>query len=582
MPSLTSKLVILSISATLSAVAGLMWMNRAVHRDEMGLAEVAGGMHLRAMDAAEGQAAALVAEAKRSAALVDGVRRLQMHFQRQVLAFKHVLLRGERPDQHSRFTGEFESERQSVEGEIRALRGMAAGDADATVRLDAFAAAHAQLTASYRNAWAMIELAETWGDGQHRADDYMVGRDVEPLKLLDALTATLLARAEAALVGSQRAGAQALHAVREAGAAEMEGAISAADERNRRVGLLAIAVLLTGSAVLVLLVWRKLRPIRTAAAAMDRLAAGDLSVRLTARGGDEIARLASAYNRSMDALHTTLGSDRVDWQHFAVGRREAAGRLGSDLGRTTAALVGAGRTGAAVAQEIDAGAQRLAGRIEDMGGELQRGAAGVEELTASLAEVAANAKRADDAVARTNALAGTAATSLAEFDAASQRVAEAVELIGRIAKQVNLLALNATIESARAGEHGRGFTVVAGEVKALARRTGEAAGDIAQRIAAMRSASERTASEVAAIRDLMREAAALVREVGQAVEQQAATTREMSSAIGKAAGDGRELGEVAAALAGIAQRGSTTADTTRTAAAELERLAADLRSVIGA
>ncbi|MBN8526881.1 MAG: methyl-accepting chemotaxis protein, partial [Planctomycetes bacterium] len=180
-----------------------------------------------------------------------------------------------------------------------------------------------------------------------------------------------------------------------------------------------------------------------------------------------------------------------------------------------------------------------------------------------------------------NELAATAAATMAEFDAASGRVAEAVELIGRIAKQVNLLALNATIESARAGEHGRGFTVVAGEVKALARRTGETAEDIARRIATMRDASEKSAREVAAIRDLMREAAALVREVGQAVEQQAATTREMSSAIGKAAGDGRELGEVATVLAAIAQRGTATADTTRAAAADLQRLEADLRSVIG-
>ncbi|MBN8526097.1 MAG: hypothetical protein J0M02_12255, partial [Planctomycetes bacterium] len=196
-------------------------MNRAVHRDEMGLAEVAAGTHLRAMDAAEGQASALVTEAKRSTALVDGVRRLQMHFQRQVLAFKHVLLRGERPDQHSRFTGEFDHERQAVEGELRTLRAMTAGDGDAIARLDAFSASYAKLTASYRNAWAMIELAETWGEGQHRADDYMVGRDAEPLALLDALTAALLAKAASALVGSQQAGAQALHAVREAGASEM-------------------------------------------------------------------------------------------------------------------------------------------------------------------------------------------------------------------------------------------------------------------------------------------------------------------------------------------------------------------------
>jgi methyl-accepting chemotaxis protein len=195
--------------------------------------------------------------------------------------------------------------------------------------------------------------------------------------------------------------------------------------------------------------------------------------------------------------------------------------------------------------------------------------------------VATSAQRADDAVSRTHTLATNAGKSLEEFRAAALKVGEATHLIAHITRQVNLLALNATIESARAGEHGRGFTVVAQEVKAMARQTAEATEAISSRISSMQAVGERTTKEVQAIDELMRQAAETVREVSTAVEQQVATTREMAAVLSRSATEGQALQGVVTDLERISATSSVAAGTTRQAAQELERLAADLRLALG-
>ena len=164
-----------------------------------------------------------------------------------------------------------------------------------------------------------------------------------------------------------------------------------------------------------------------------------------------------------------------------------------------------------------------------------------------------------------------------QLGASSKRIGEVVEVIGRIAAQTNLLALNATIEAARAGEAVRGFAVVAGEVKELARQTAGSTGDIQARVAEIQR-------DIAAAIEAIRTVAVSIKDVGAhqttiagAVEEQAATTREITGNVGEAA---KGVSEIATSIQGVAtaaREASEAAGRTRASAEELARMAADLK-----
>ena len=111
---------------------------------------------------------------------------------------------------------------------------------------------------------------------------------------------------------------------------------------------------------------------------------------------------------------------------------------------------------------------------------------------------------------------------------AAGRIGDVVKLITDIAEQTNLLALNATIEAARAGEAGKGFAVVASEVKSLANQTAKATEDITAQIGGMQSATMRSIQAIGAIEHPIREIGEISGAIAAAVTEQGAATREIA------------------------------------------------------
>ena len=191
------------------------------------------------------------------------------------------------------------------------------------------------------------------------------------------------------------------------------------------------------------------------------------------------------------------------------------------------------------------------------------------ELAKTISEISTTVAQSSRLTSDTVSLANTANATLTELTSAASEIGDMTGLISRIAAQTNLLALNATIEAARAGAAGRGFAIVAQEVKALAAETARATEDIAKKTAGIQSTTKRSAGAIGAILGMIRELELLSARIAGAIEQQASATRDIAQNV-EAAAVG--VGSVSASIGGI----ETMADQTAQATAGLQYSAVEL------
>lgn len=312
--------------------------------------------------------------------------------------------------------------------------------------------------------------------------------------------------------------------------------------------VLVLAGLVTlGSLVFSLaIVFSILRPVADVTACLDKLAKGETNIVIKGRDrGDEIGvlsraaeafRVATHEREAMVDKHREMESqalkDRTTLMQNMAEQVEAA-TLSSvdDVTRTAASLDASSQNMRMALDRVNSGAMSADKATSVTLESTERAADLANVITAAIAEVSQQITRSDE-LAR-NAVERTTASrvSVEELNDAAQQIGDFVEMITDLAEQTNLLALNATIEAARAGEAGRGFAVVASEVKALAEQTNRSTTQIAGRIQHIQDRTLNAVNTISSISDTIDALGEVTATVTEAMEEQRASTASFSSFI---------------------------------------------------
>ncbi|MEC0315178.1 methyl-accepting chemotaxis protein TlpC [Bacillus subtilis] len=301
---------------------------------------------------------------------------------------------------------------------------------------------------------------------------------------------------------------------------------------------IVLVIVIMVSVILVLLFTRKInKRLNALKSAFESAGNGDMTIEVSDKTGDELSELSVYYNKMRMKLNDTIQTV----QQSALQLASASQQLSAGAEETNQASE---KITEAV-QQIANGAQDQIIRIENSESSLKQASADIRDISANTAAIAdkgqlaqskadigqkeiANVQAQMDAIHQSILKSGEI---IHQLDGRSKQIEQILSVITQIADQTNLLALNAAIEAARAGEQGKGFAVVADEVRKLAEESQQSAGQISKLIIEIQKDMNRSARSVEHVKTEAAEGVTMIQHTRDAFKEIAAATGEISAEI---------------------------------------------------
>jgi methyl-accepting chemotaxis protein len=350
------------------------------------------------------------------------------------------------------------------------------------------------------------------------------------------------------------------------------------DARNLQL-ICTLLALVLGVLAAVIITRQITRPLRDTLAVVERIASGDLTHTVAVTRRDELGVLQQGIQRMGSTLRDLIG-----------GIRDSVVQIAS------------------AAEELSAVTEQTSAGVNSQKVETDQVATAMHEMSATVAEVARNAEQASEAASTADkearagdkvvgeaivqierlaaeVLRSTDAMTLLEQE--SDKIGKVMDVIKAVAEQTNLLALNAAIEAARAGEAGRGFAVVADEVRGLAQRTQKSTEEIESLVAGLQNGTRQVSSIMLSSRELTNSSVTLTRKAGtslesitltvsniQAMNQQIAAAAEEQSAVAE------EISRSIISVRDVSEQTASASEETAASSVELARLGGQLQTMV--
>ncbi len=380
-----------------------------------------------------------------------------------------------------------------------------------------------------------------------------------------------------------------------------------------------IGAILLGAFVAFIIARGISKPVSDMAFVAQEISKGDIQHVIEFDSKDEIGALASAFRQLIDYMKElataaeTIAANDLRVEIEPKSERDVLGNSFKMMVENLSSVIRETTENAdqlvSAATEIASASEQMSRGVNDQSDQVNQVSTAIEEMTATIVESSKNAGEANEAsksssesatsggqlvndtiqgMQKISEVVRESAESIAKLATSADQIGEIIGVIDDISDQTNLLALNAAIEAARAGEHGRGFAVVADEVRKLAERTGKATGEISDMVKGIQQETETAVSsmeagtqEVDKGRELADKAGNSLNEIVNVSQQIMDMIGQMSTATEEQSAAAEQISKNIERISSVTKETATGAEQSAAAAEQLNRQAEGLKAMVG-